>query len=623
MAMSSWQPDAATLARANLTHIMRERGVRDYAALHAWSVRERAAFWEFMTARLGIVFRQPPAQVVDLNAGVEQPRWFPGATMNIVESCFRADPAATAIAHQSDGGPLQRLSYGALARLTNRVANGLRTLGLRAGEAVAIDLPMTVEAVAMYLGVIKLGAVVVAIADSFAAPEIATRLRIAPTKLIFTQDVIRRGDKTLPLYDKVVAAQAPCAIVKTCRADRSPSPTTLRSGDITWEDFLGDDTECPAVACNPDAATNVLFSSGTTGDPKAIPWTHTTPIKCAADAHLHHDIHSDDVLAWPTNLGWMMGPWLIYASLINRATMALYDGAPTTRGFGEFVRDAKVTMLGLVPSLVKAWRESACMADLDWTHLHGFSSTGECSNADDYAWLMAFAGGRPVIEYCGGTEIGGGYLTCTMIQPASPATFTTPALGLDVVVLDEQGQPTNNGEMFLVPPSIGLSTTLLNADHHAVYHAEVPRGPRGEPLRRHGDQIERLPNGYFRAHGRADDTMNLGGIKTSSAAIECVVNQVEGVRESAAIAVAPPGGGPSWLVIYVVCAPSTSSATGVDVAPTASIDIVRRAMQARLKTELNPLFKIHDLVPIDQLPRTASGKVMRRALRARYALPGC
>ena len=118
--------------------------------------------------------------------------------------------------------------------------------------------------------------------------------------------------------------------------------------------------------------------------------------------------------------------------------MALYDGLPTERGFGEFVQDAGVTMLGVVPSLVRAWKNTECMKGLDWRKIKAFSSTGECSNPEDMLFLMSLAEYRPVIEYCGGTEIGGGYITGTLIQPAAPATFTTPALGSDLVILDAE-----------------------------------------------------------------------------------------------------------------------------------------------------------------------------------------
>jgi acetyl-CoA synthetase len=351
---------------------------------------------------------------------------------------------------------------------------------------------------------------------------------------------------------------------------------------------------------------NILFSSGTTGEPKAIPWTHLTAIKSAMDGHFHHDIHQNDIVAWPTNLGWMMGPWLIFATLINDATMALYDDAPTGRGFIDFVRTAGVTVLGFVPSIVAAWRASGALDGAGWSEVRLLSSSGEASVPEDYAWLMQIAGGLPVIEYCGGTEIGGGYISGTVLHEAVPATFTTPVLGLDVRILDDENRPSDNGEMYVVPPSFGLSQELLGRDHDEVYYSGVPESD--VPLRRHGDHMERLPNGYYRALGRIDDTMNLGGVKVSSAELERVVGVVDGVAEVAAVGVQPPGGGPSRLVIYACPEP------GVQADPGAW----KLLMQQAIRSELNPLFKIEDVIAVDVLPRTASAKVMRRELRARH-----
>ena len=493
--------------------------------------------------------------------------------------------------------------------LAGRVANGLCAAGYRAGDAIAIYMPMTAEAVAIYLGIVFAGCTAVGIADSFAADEIRVRLRITGAKAIFTQDEMLRGGKALPLYAKVIEADAAAAIVL---AGGGRPAAISRADDLSWEEFLSAEEAFSPVACEPDAPTNILFSSGTTGEPKAIPWTHSTPVKCAADGWLHQDIHAGDVVAWPTSLGWMMGPWLIYASLVNGAAMALFDGAPTGREFGEFVQRAGVTMLGVVPSLVRAWRRSGCMAGLDWRAIRAFSSTGEPSNAEDYLFLMALAGYRPVIEYCGGTEIGGGYITGTVIQPAAPTVCTTPSLGLDFLILDDDGRPAANGEVFLRPPSIGLSTSLLNQDHHAVYFDDAPAADGSVPLRRHGDQIEQLAGGGYRIHGRVDDTMNLGGIKVSSVEIERLLNTVPGVAETAAVAVQPEAGGPSRLVIFAALFAGRQCADGE----------LHRTLQEVIRRRLNPLFKIHEVVQVAALPRTASNKTMRRVLRASYAAPG-
>ncbi|HEU4930394.1 MAG TPA: AMP-binding protein [Candidatus Krumholzibacteria bacterium] len=596
----AWTP---TEDEARATHIARalERlRLEDYRSFHRWSVQNREAFWRDFIATRGISFRTPPRRVLDDSRGAEHPDWLPGARMNIVDSCFLAPRDAPAIVHRRAGGPLESITYAELDVLSNRFARALEEAGVRGG--VAIVMPMTVESVVAYLGIVKAGAVVVSIADSFAPEEIRTRMQIAGATVAVTQDVVVRGDKTLSMYDKLVAAgTAACIVV----ARETRLAVSLRSNDREWHSFLSNSERFDAKTSAPADPTNILFSSGTTGEPKAIPWSHTTPIKCAMDAYYHHDIRQGDVVAWPTNLGWMMGPWLIYASLVNRATLALCDDAPNTPAYCRFVADAEVTMLGVVPSLVKAWRTHDMTRDVDWSALRAFSSTGEASNADDYLWLMARARYRPVVEYCGGTEIGGGFITQALVQPSSPATFSTPALGLDLAIVDEDGRPTNHGELFVVPPSIGLSLSLLNRDHHDVYYEGTPLGPNGDRLRRHGDQFEVLPGGYYRAQGRADDTMNLGGIKVSSAEIERVVATVDGVTDAAAIAIEPPGGGPSLLVLYVV-------------ARDGDADSLRAAAQKAIASRLNPLFRVHEVRVVDSLPRTASNKVMRRVLRDQY-----
>ena len=607
----AWFPTDTDLAEANITELMAELHIKTYPELHAWSIANRDTFWQLMIEKL------------DIKKSATHTDTEPGATgiatdlacFNIVESCFNAPPDAIAIVTQrEDTEELATFTYRELETLTNRVANGLVDIDLKPGEAVAVDMPMNPESVAIYLGIIKAGCVVVGIADSFAPDEIATRLQIGRTKAIFTQDYIHRGEKRLPLYEKVIAANAPKAIVFSAAAERNAGMQLQRTGDITWHDFLSEKQAFPTVPCHPDAPTNILFSSGTTGEPKAIPWSHTTPIKCAADAYLHHDIHAGDVLAWYTNLGWMMGPWLIYASLINKATIALYDGVPTGRDFGVFVQNAKVSMLGVVPTLVRAWKNTGCMQGLNWQAIRAFSSTGECSNPEEMLYLMSLAGYKPVIEYCGGTEIGGGYVTGTRVQPAAPSTFTTPALGLDFLIFDAEGNPADTGEAFIVPPSLGLSASLLNADHNIVYFANTPRAD----LRRHGDALERLPDPFekeqvpgftgikYRVHGRVDDTMNLSGIKVSSAAIEEVLNTLDGIQETAAVAVSPKHGGPSQLVIYVILVNPESGQTK---------QALQTTLQAEISAHLNPLFRIHDVVIVGALPRTASNKVMRRLLR--------
>ncbi len=618
-----WLPEPRDLESSNLALWLREAGFVDWTDFHRWSVTERAAFWEAMVGRLPIRFQTPPQALVDLRDGIPAPRWFPGSRMNIVESCFDEDLDRIAIIAGGPRGPLRRMSYGELLKRVQVIAGAIRQAGFSPGDPLAVVLPMTAESVAIYLGAIWSGCSIVSIADSFAAREIASRLRISGAKAVFTYDAMERGGRTIPLYPKVAEATELPIIALPCDERLT---VDLRRQDGDYSTFIergkGEPLAVPHYAAA-DGVINILFSSGTTGDPKAIPWTHTTPIKCAADGYCHQDLQPGTVTCWPTNLGWMMGPFLIFATMINRGTMALYEDAPVGSGFGRFVQDAGVQMLGVIPTLVKSWRAARDMEAFDWSRIHVFSSTGESSQPDDMFYLSSLAGMRPVIEYCGGTEIGGGYISSTVVQPNAPSTFSTAVVGLDFVILDEAGQAATEGELFLLPPSIGLSTRLLNRDHFETYFSGTPQIPSGmtsasgnairqglrtgeqvEPpvLRRHGDHFRRLAGGQFAAGGRVDDTMNLGGIKVSSAELERVMNEVEGIRETAAIAVATRGG-PEELVVFAVCHRPRDAAE------------LLAAFNARLKSELNPLFRAKEVRVVDSLPRTASNKVMRRLLR--------
>jgi acyl-coenzyme A synthetase/AMP-(fatty) acid ligase len=395
-----------------------------------------------------------------------------------------------------DGRPelVRRVSWPALRARAARVAASLRRLGVRPGAAVAIDMPMTCDSVAIYLGIVLHGAVVVSIADSFAPSEIAARLRISRASLVFTQDVVPRGGaggagggankaKALPLYARVLEARAPQCVVLPASAvgkawvagsdEAGAVQEGLRAGDLSWGAFLfgggggvggGINAAPPFHPCSlpGDAPSNILFSSGTTGEPKAVVWSHVTPLRAAVDAWAHQDVRPGDRVCWPTNLGWMMGPWLVYASLLNGASACLYHGPPGGKEFVAFVAAARVTQLGLVPSIVRSWRAAGLLGGEeedagdgggsksggatpprqlpDWSSLRCFSSTGEASSPDDYHWLASrVAGYRPVIEYCGGTEIGGGFLSGTLLQPQAAATFSTPTLGAALVLLGGGG----------------------------------------------------------------------------------------------------------------------------------------------------------------------------------------
>ncbi|KAL0436742.1 UNVERIFIED_CONTAM: putative acyl-activating enzyme 18, peroxisomal [Sesamum radiatum] len=581
-------------------------------------------YWPLVLNELRIQFTVPPKCILDTSDKSKHGgTWLPGAVLNVADCCLKSSnhlknrDDSVAIVWRDEGSDdhnVERMTLKELREQVMLVANALDLMMFSKGDAIAIDMPMTATAVIIYLAIVLAGFVVVSIADSFAPKEIATRLRISQAKAIFTQDFIIRGGRRFPLYSRVVEA-APHKII-VIPATGKDVAVQLRNQDLSWKTFLSNAYRLPRpnyyspVYQPVDSLTNILFSSGTTGEPKAIPWTQLSPIRSAADSWAHLDVQTGDVFCWPTNLGWVMGPILLYSCFLSGATLALYHGSPLGRGFGKFVQDAGVTLLGTVPSLVKAWKSTHCMEGLDWTQIKSFASTGEASSVDDDLWLSSRAFYKPVLECCGGTELSSSYMFGNLLQPQAFGAFSSAAMSTGFVIFDENGVPYPDdqpciGEVGLFPHYMGATDRLLNADHEEVYFKCMPMY-KGMQLRRHGDILKRTVGGYLMVQGRADDTMNLGGIKTSSVEIERVCNHAdESVLETAAISVAPADGGPEQLSIFVVLK------KGFRMKP----DELKMILSKAIQTNLNPLFKVSFVRIIPEFPRTASNKLLRRVLR--------
>lgn len=634
-----WFPSINESKQTNLGRLLETHGskllgssyqdpITSFNLFQKFSVQHPDVYWSIVLKELSVIFRESPRCIVDTtDKSKHGGSWLPGSVLNIAECCLipmnhpsKQDDSLAVVWRDegSDDSPVNQMTLKELRKQVMLVANALDSMFSK-GDAIGIDMPMTVTAVIIYLAIIIGGFVVVSIADSFAAKEIATRLRVSKAKGIFTQDFILRGGRRFPLYSRVVEASPHKAIVLP--AIGKDVGIKLRAQDISWKDFISSVNHLPrsnyyTPFYQPiDSVTNILFSSGTTGDPKAIPWTQVAPIRSAADAWAQIDVRVGDVACWPTNLGWVMGPTIMYACFLTGATLALYHGSPLGRGFGKFVQDAGVTILGTVPSLVKTWKSTKCTEGLNWTKIRSFASTGEASNVDDDLWLSSRAYYAPIIECCGGTELASSYIQGSVLQPQAFGAFSTPSMTTGFVILDEEGVPYPDdqpcvGEVGLFPRHMGATDRLLNADHEEVYFKGMPMY-KGIRLRRHGDIIERMVGGYFVVQGRADDTMNLGGIKTSSIEIERVCDRSdESVMETAAVSVAPINGGPELLFIFVVLK------KGFDRTP----GELKMKFSKAIQSNLNPLFKITSVKIVSEFPRTASNKLLRRVLREQIKL---
>lgn len=632
-----WFPSPTDCKQTNLGRLMEVNGpkllgssyrdpISSFNHFYRFSVENQEVYWSMVLKQLAVKFKQEPMSILSTSDRSKKGgTWLQGAVLNIAECCLLPCPSlkrtddSTAIIWRDEGlddYPVNRMSLKELRSQVITVAHALDAI-FEKGDPIAIDMPMTCNAVIIYLAIILGGFVVVSIADSFAPQEIGSRMGVSKAKAIFTQDFIVRGGKKVPLYSRVIQGTSSKAVVIPAIGDSLG--ITLRDGDMSWKDFLshaaGRSSSYSPVYQSVDALTNILFSSGTTGEPKAIPWTQLSPIRCASDTWAHLDVRPCDIGCWPTNLGWVMGPIIIYSCFLTGATLALYHGSPLGRDFCKFVQDAGVTVLGSVPSLVKSWKAGNCAEGLDWTKIRVLGTTGEASDIDDNLWLTSRASYKPIVECCGGTELASSYIQGSLLRPQAFGAFSGASMSTGFVILDEQGTPYPDdipcsGEVGLFPLYFGATDRLLNADHDKVYFDGMPIY-KGRQLRRHGDIIQRTVGGYYIVQGRADDTMNLGGIKTSSVEIERVCNRAdECLLETAAVSIKPSGGGPEHLAILAVLK---------DRSAQYDVNLLKRKFQTAIQKNLNPLFKVSYVKVVAEFPRTASNKLLRRVLRDQLA----
>ncbi len=583
-----------------------------YPEFYTWSIQNKTLFWEGIVNKIPLQMHQQYSTLVEESNNPDETNWLKDARFNIVESCLQAAPTQTAIYFLSEKShSIDSISTQELRQKIIAYAAGLHSNSFQAKDRIICYIPFSIEAITIYLACIYIGIEPVLVSDSFSAVELKKRIDIIDAKAIITTDYYWYADKKIQTLNKVIEAN-PKRILLHSSEFQDAFSIRSNSQDVLLSDLLLNNTTIDPYYHSSSDTISILFSSGTTKEPKAIPWQATTPLKCAADGLLLQDIHDGDVVSWTSGMGWMMAPWLIFASLLNKASIAIYSGAYSKKEFIDFTIATKVTVLGTIPSVVKSWRAQNFDRIPNW-NIRVFSSTGEPSDMEDALYLMYMnAFKAPIIEYCGGTEIGGGYISSSIELPNALAHFNTAALGSQFILLDEQKniiRTSGNGEVYLIPPTIGLSQQLLNKDHFEEYYSNTPTIHPFKTVRKHGDgfHVQTIDGvSYYKSIGRTDDSMNLGGIKISSIEIEAVINKHPNVTESAAIAIQDKNGGPEKLALFIRLKSDVGQSS------------LQNELQKMIQVELNPLFKIAAIRFKDVLPRTASNKLMRKELRKEF-----
>ena len=617
----AWRPDPGLLADARLARFLRSTGEPSLDALQARAAADPAWFWGAATDDIAIPWSRRPRQIADVSRGPAWTRWWTGGSFDwswaAVEPRAAREPDGIALTWEGEDGTVGELTNRQLATAVQLAAEQLRGYGVEDGDRVGILLPMLPETVIAVLAVSRIGAIFTPIFSGYGAPAIASRLADSDAKLLITCDGFLRRGSWVDLKSVADAAVASVPSIERVlvvpRAGDALEVPWTDGRDVRWAYPFAEGLE-PARPddCDPETPYMIIYTSGTTGRPKGAVHAHGGfPIKAAQDLAHTFDLTDRDTLFWFTDLGWMMGPWAIAGTLLLGARLVIYEGAPDFPGpdrLWSLVERHRVTHLGLSPTVIRALMAHGeePVRSHDLSSLRVLGSTGEPWNPEPWWWYFREVGeGRcPIINYSGGTEVSGGIVGGNVIGPIKPASFSGPCIGTAGDVVDDAGDPVRGrvGELVIGAPMPGMTRGFWR-DRERYEEAYWSRWPG---LWAHGDWAEIDADGFWYIHGRSDDTLKVAGKRVGPAEVESAAVAHPSVLEAAAIGVPHEIKGEA-IVVLCVLRPGEVDDDGL-----------RSSVARRVADDLGKPLKPEIVTVVKALPKTRSGKVMRRVIRAAW-----
>lgn len=626
----AWRPSEAFRAATNWRAFIDAEGLPDYPELERRAKDDPQWFWDALLRHLGVRFRQPYSKVLDLSEGLPWPKWCVGGTMNMTESLLDRHLDARrggheAVIWESEDGAVRSLTYAELAAQVNRLASGIEALGVKPGDAVGVYLPMVPEVAIAFLALARLGCIVLPMFSGFGSAAIVARLNDAEAVALISADFCMRRGRRIDMLGVAVEAAREVPTLRhlvVARRDGATDEPSARGQPLDpartphWQEL---DWTALMEAGSPQHAARevpaehpvmIVYTSGTTGRPKGTVHTHCgLTAKTGEDFLLCFDLKPADRLLWMTDFGWLVGPLQVTAALLAGATVVLVEGTPDfpqTDRLWRMVARHRVSFLGIGPTVARMMMrhgDEPCRQH-DLSNLRVAASTGEPWDPDSWTWVFqkVLAGRAPLMNYSGGTEVGG-LLATNVLYPIKPASFSGPIPGTGADIVDEQGNslpPGKVGELVMRQASIGTTRGLWRDPERYLdsYWRRIP------DMWVHGDWASRDEDGSWFIHGRSDDTIKIAGKRTGPAEIEALLLATQKVADAAAVAIPDPVKGAALVCVVIPLEEGRADAS------------LRAALSNAVVDGLGGSFRPKRIVFASDLPRTRNMKTMRRVVRA-------
>ncbi len=599
---------------------MRIRTFEEYQAAYDHSVANPEEFWDNIAKNFE--WKKPWHKVLEWNFKEPNVKWFIGGKLNITENCLDRHLATkaqqTAIVWEAND-PSEAsisLSYQDLYEQVCKFANVLKANGIAKGDRVCVYMPMVPELAIAVLACARVGAVHSVVFGGFSAQSIADRINDSECKVVLTTDGAVRGNKTIPMKETVDDALEHCpSVQKTIVLTRTRTPVSMLKGrDVWWEDEMANaSVHCPAEEMDSEDPLFILYTSGSTGKPKGVVHSCGGYMVYAAYTFLNVFQYEPNYLHFCTaDIGWITGhSYIVYGPLANGGTTLMFEGIPTYPDAGRFwdiIDKHKVDILYTAPTAIRSLMGFGLepLKGKDLSSLKILGSVGEPINEEAWQWYSDNVGkGRcPVIDTWWQTETGGTMISAMAgITPLKPAWASLPMPGVQMMLVDENGKEILGGNVsgnlcIKFPwPSI-IRTTW--GDHERCRTAYFSTY---ENLYFTGDGAMRDENGFYRITGRVDDVLNVSGHRIGTAEVENAINMHTGVVESAVVGYPHDIKG-QGIYAYVICEKLPDDEA-----------LTRKDILATVTRVIGPIAKPDKIQFVKGLPKTRSGKIMRRILR--------